>query len=157
MNNLTIVRALHVISIVFWIGGVGFVTAVILPSIKRNFKPQEQLKIFEIFESSFSFIVKFFVIITGITGFYMTSLFHAWDRFTQPQFFWMHAMVFIWAIFMLALFVVEPLIQRRINLQQNHAHINENFKRIQLIHWILLFVSLATIFVSVLGSHGFFY
>jgi uncharacterized membrane protein len=33
MNWLVFARALHVVSVVLWIGGVGFATSVILPSI----------------------------------------------------------------------------------------------------------------------------
>ena len=32
MDDVAVVRALHVLAVVFWIGGVGFVTTVILPA-----------------------------------------------------------------------------------------------------------------------------
>jgi hypothetical protein len=35
MNDVTVARALHVLSIVLWIGGVGFVTTVLLPGVRR--------------------------------------------------------------------------------------------------------------------------
>ena len=35
MNALTIARAIHILSIVIWIGGVAFVTAVLIPTIRR--------------------------------------------------------------------------------------------------------------------------
>jgi uncharacterized membrane protein len=33
MDDVTIARALHVLSVVLWIGGVGFVTTVLLPTV----------------------------------------------------------------------------------------------------------------------------
>jgi uncharacterized membrane protein len=34
MDDVTIARALHVLSVVLWIGGVGFVTTVLLPTVR---------------------------------------------------------------------------------------------------------------------------
>jgi hypothetical protein len=36
MYDVTIARALHVVSVVIWIGGVGFVTTVLLPAVRRQ-------------------------------------------------------------------------------------------------------------------------
>ena len=33
MDELTVARALHVLGVVLWIGGVGFVTTVLLPAV----------------------------------------------------------------------------------------------------------------------------
>ena len=34
-DDVTIARALHAFGVVLWIGGVGFVTTVLLPSVRR--------------------------------------------------------------------------------------------------------------------------
>jgi uncharacterized membrane protein len=155
MNELTIVRAIHVVSIVIWIGGVGFVTVILLPAIKSQFSFAQQKYIFHLIESRFANIAKWMIVIAGISGFYMVDLLNAWDRFTLKQFFWMHAMVLLWFIFSLALFVVEPILEKR------HGKHSQNTKySLQLTFWLhvlLLTVSLVTVFISVLGAHGVFY
>jgi uncharacterized membrane protein len=36
MDDIAIARALHVVSVVVWIGGVTFMTTIVLPSIRRS-------------------------------------------------------------------------------------------------------------------------
>jgi len=35
MDHAIVARALHVLGVVLWIGGVGFVTSVLLPAVRR--------------------------------------------------------------------------------------------------------------------------
>jgi len=152
MIELTITRAIHVVSIVIWIGGVSFVTMVMLPAIKSQYGFSQQESIFHLIENRFAKIAKWMVLIAGISGFYMVDQLSAWGRFTQKQFFWMHAMVLVWLMFTLALFVVEPILKKR------HGKHSQNPKRtLQVtlrLHILLLTVSLVTVFISVLGAHG---
>ena len=53
LDDLTIVRALHVVAVVHWIGGVSMVTLVILPGLIRSVPPVERLRIFEAIEGRF--------------------------------------------------------------------------------------------------------
>jgi uncharacterized membrane protein len=157
MNHLIIARAIHIISIVIWIGGVGFVTAVLIPTIRRFAHEKQGLSIFHVIENRFAFIARFSVLLAGLSGLYMVYALNAWDRFTQIQYFWMHAMVLLWLMFAFALFIIEPF------LFKNHGRIvkdhdaNINFRKTVIAHWIIFILSLATIFVSALGAHGFPY
>ena len=157
MNHLIIARAIHIISIVIWIGGVGFVTAVLIPTIQRFAHEKQGLSIFHVIENRFAFIARFSVLLAGLSGLYMVYALNAWDRFTQIQYFWMHAMVLLWLMFAFALFIIEPF------LFKNHGRIvkdhdaNINFRKTVIAHWIIFILSLATIFVSALEAHGFPY
>jgi heme/copper-type cytochrome/quinol oxidase subunit 2 len=66
--------------------------------------------------------------------------------------FWMHAMVFVWLIFTLALFIVEPILKKR--HRQNNQGSKHTMEVTLRLHVILLMVSLVTVFISVLGAHG---
>ncbi len=157
MHDLTIARAIHILSIVIWIGGVGFVTTVLIPTIRRSAHEKQQLSIFHSIENRFSFIAKFAVLLAGLSGFYMIYILNAWDRFLKIQYFWMHAMVLLWLMFAFALFIIEPF------LFKNHGRIVKdydsiiNLRKTEIVHWIIFALSLTTIFVSVLGAHGFLY
>ena len=54
MDDFTIVRALHVASVVLWIGGVAFVTTVLLPTVRRLEARQEQMQLFDQIEQRFA-------------------------------------------------------------------------------------------------------
>lgn len=157
MSDLTIARAVHILSIVIWMGGVSFVTIVLIPMLRRSSFQQDQLTIFNIVENRFASIARIMVLLAGISGFYMTYKLEAWSRFSQLQFFWMHAMVFVWSLFFLALFVIEPFILRNHGRMVKDGHSITNLRKTQIIHSVILALSLITIVVSVLGAHGFFY
>src|SRR5689334_1435102 len=110
MDDIVIARALHVLAIVVWIGGVAMVTMVILPAVRRGQLGSDRLHAFEALERRFAWWARSTVILAGLTGFYMAWRLDLWDRFREPAFWWMHAMLGVWLIFALILFVAEPLV-----------------------------------------------
>ncbi len=157
MADLTIARAIHILSIVIWMGGVAFVTMVLIPALRNPSLKTEQLSIFNVIENRFASIARIVVILAGLSGFYMVYQMNAWGRFLEAQYFWMHAMVLIWLMFVVALFVIEPFFIKNHGRMVKDGHNIENLNKTQLVHIALLVLSLMTIFISVLGAHGFFY
>lgn len=157
MPDLTIARAIHILSIVIWMGGVAFVTMVLIPALRNPSLKTEQLSIFNVIENRFASIARIVVILAGLSGFYMVYQMNAWGRFLEAQYFWMHAMVLIWLMFVVALFVIEPFFIKNHGRMVKDGHNIENLNKTQLVHIALLVLSLMTIFISVLGAHGFFY
>ena len=154
MNDLTLARAIHVISIVIWMGGVTFVTIVLIPILRRSSFRTDQLTIFNAVENRFAAIARVMVLLAGASGLYMTYKLDAWDRFSQLQYFWMHAMVFLWILFFLALFIIEPFILKNHGRMVKDGHNISNLRKTQIVHLIILTLSLITVTVSVLGAHG---
>ena len=54
VDDVTIARALHVLAVVLWIGGVAFVTTVLLPAVRNTQAPADQVVFFENVERRFS-------------------------------------------------------------------------------------------------------
>ncbi len=158
MDDVTIARAFHVLAVVHWIGGLTMVTAVILPAIRRMpVQAPQRLALFEAVEARFSRQAKVSVTIAGLTGFYMTHRLAAWDRFLDPAHWWMHAMVLVWALFTIVLFIAEPLVLHA-RFQRHAAHDPDGtLATMQRVHWLLLTLSAVTIGAAVLGAHGFLY
>lgn len=156
MMEFVLPRVLHILGIVLWIGGVAMVTTVLLPAVARLKTPAEQIAFFEEIESRFATQARFTTLLTGLSGFWLISKLHAWERFTQPQYWWMHAMVAVWLLFTLMLFVFEPLFLHRWFLASAQKQPEATFKRIQCLHVFLLSISLITIAGAVAGSHGWF-
>jgi uncharacterized membrane protein YhaH (DUF805 family) len=66
----------------------------------------------------------------------------------------MHAMIFVWLIFALLLFVLEPLILHRRLEDWGRRDPAGALAALQIGHWVLLALSLVTIFGAVAGSQG---
>ncbi|GAA4772169.1 hypothetical protein GCM10023219_19030 [Stakelama sediminis] len=154
MDDVTIVRALHVLAVLLWIGGVAFVTLVVMPSIRAENLPEKRLEAFHRLEGRFAPQARIWVLLAGASGFWMVYRWQMWGRFTDPHFWWMHAMVAIWVIFAAMLFVIGPLfLHRRRTKSGNSA---PTFVRMEWMHRALLVLSLFTVFGAVAGSHGLF-
>lgn len=157
MDDVVIARALHVLAIVLWIGGVAFVTTVALPAIRRTKAPEERLSFFGAFERRFAWQARGTTLLAGLTGFYMAARFDLWDRFTSLRFWWMHAMVLVWLLFTAMLFVAEPLFLEDWLLSRAKKKPEGTFRMVQRLHWLLLILSLVTVLGAVAGSHGLLY
>jgi uncharacterized membrane protein len=153
--DITVARIVHVLSIVLWIGGVAFVTTVLIPAIRRTSEPRERLAAFVRFESAFSWQAKISVALAGASGLYMTWRLNAWARFADPHLWWMDAMVLLWAVFAAILFVAEPLVlHRRLNQAIASGDSAPLFDRMERFHRWMLLASLITVIGAVGGSHG---
>jgi uncharacterized membrane protein len=155
MESPGIVRALHVLAVVLWIGGVAMVTTVLLPAVQRQIKNREQVEFFERLESRFAAQARWTAALAGVTGFWLVWRFDLWPRFAEARFWWMHAMVAVWLLFTLMLFMLEPLFLHRGLLERSRRDPSGTFVLIQRFHWVLLALSLVTVFGAVAGSHGY--
>lgn len=147
-------RILHVLGVVLWIGGVAFVTTVLIAAIKQLKDTEDRYQLFEKLEGRFAFQAKITTLITGLSGFYMTWVLDAWERYLQPEFWWMHLMTIVWLIFTLVLFVFEPLFLHRWFEHQARTNSDRTFRIIHRMHIVLLSLSLITVAGAVAGSHG---
>jgi len=93
------------------------------------------------------------VALAGASGFWMVYRADLWRRYADPHFWWMHAMLLVWLLFAIMLFVVEPLfLHRRMANSLSPAH----FGRIQRMHWLLLAFSVVAVVGAIGGSRGLF-
>jgi len=150
-----IARALHVLSVVLWIGGVAMVTTVLLPAVRRHGDPAGRVELFERLESRFAAQARWTTLMAGVTGFWLVWRFDMWSRFAEPRYWWMHAMVAVWLLFTAMLFVIEPLFLHRRLLERGRRDPAGTLAFIQRFHWALLTLSLVTVFAAVAGSHGY--
>jgi uncharacterized membrane protein len=155
MDEIAIVRALHVVAIVLWIGGVGFVTTALLPSVRHVKAPEKRLAFFDAVERRFASQARITTLLAGLTGFYMVMRLDLWSRFLLPSYWWMHAMVIVWFMFTAMLFILEPLILHRWLRRKAESDPEATFRLVENLHRILLSLSILAVFGAVAGSHGF--
>ena len=154
MIDLAIARMVHVLALVHWIGGVAMATLVILPAVARIADPVERLARFEAVESRFAPQVRVSILLVGLSGLYMTWRMDAWSRFTEAGYWWMHAMVCVWLLFFIMLFVAEPFFLHAWFRKRALAQPDRAFAIAIRAHRILLAAAFITIAGAVLGAHG---
>jgi uncharacterized membrane protein len=154
-DQFVLARALHVVAVVMWIGGVAFVTTVLIPSLRALDSDENRIQLFERLEGRFAFQAKVTTLLTGLSGLWMLDYLNAWSRYLDPQFWWLHLMTAIWFIFTLVLFVLEPLFLHRLFHRLAEQDNDAAFKKLQIMHRILLSLSLLAVAAAVAGAHGF--
>ncbi len=150
-------RVLHVVAVVLWIGGVAFVTTVLLPAVRRMKTPEERVAFFEEVEGRFANQARATTLLAGATGFYLVHQLNAWSWFVEPSRWYLHAMVAVWLLFTLMLFVFEPLFLHDWFLRTALRDPVTTFNRIQRMHVVLLAVSLVATAGAVTGAHGWLF
>lgn len=154
MNDVAVAAALHVLAIVLWIGGVGFATLALLPALRRLPDPAQRIAAFEAAEHRFAPVARANILLAGASGLYMAFRLDAWDWFASLRTWWMGAMVVVWVIFAVLLFVLEPFFLHRRFIAHAKSAPDETFRKAERLHWVLLIASLITILGAVAGSRG---
>jgi uncharacterized membrane protein len=153
MNDLAIARAIHVLAVVVWIGGVAMVTTVILPMVRARM-PTEGQVLFDAVERRFIWQARVATLLVAASGFYMVERLDLWNRFRNIQFWWMHAMVLLWLTFTFVLFIGEPLAARAQRKNGSQPASKGRLSLMQWLHWVLLLLSAITVLAAVAGSQG---
>jgi uncharacterized membrane protein len=154
VEYLAFLRTVHVLGVVIWIGGVAFVTTVLLPAVRRLPEDERPFEWFERFETRFAQQARVVTLVTGLSGFLMVHELGAWGRYLQAEFWWIHAMTLVWVLFTLVLFVLEPLVLHRKLRERARSDAPGVLALMQRGHWGLLGLSLLAAAGAVSGSHG---
>jgi Kef-type K+ transport system membrane component KefB len=133
---------------------VAFVTTVLIPSLRDVAEPARRLELFERLEGRFAFQARIATLVTGLSGFYLLHYLDAWGRYQSLQYWWVHLMTIVWLAFTLVLFVLEPLFLHRWFHERATADADKAFRVAQVMHVMLLSLSLLAVFGAVAGSHG---
>jgi uncharacterized membrane protein len=154
LDDVALARAIHVLSLVHWIGGVSFVTTVVLPRARSSPDARSAIAEFETFERRFAFQARISILLAGITGAYLLTALNGWIRFQYLAFWWLDLMVFVWLVFALMIFVLEPLLMHRLFHEYALRDKDRAFTTAIRLHIIALVVSAIAIGAGIMGAHG---
>ena len=154
IDDLAFARAIHVLALVHWIGGVAVVTTIILPRARDMSDATDAVAAFEGFEQRFAQQARVSILLAGLSGLYMLVKLDAWDRFQYASFWWMHLMVAVWILFAFMIYVLEPLAIHRVFHEYALRQKDRAFALATRLHVIALLISALAIAAGVLGAHG---
>ena len=154
IDDLALARAVHILSLVHWFGGVAAVTTIILPRARDLPDAREALEAFEAFERRFAPQARISIFLAGLSGVYMLMKTDAWYRFQHASFWWMHLMVAVWVLFAVMIYIVEPIVIHKLFQQFALQQKDRAFAIATVFHVIALLVSATAIVAGVLGAHG---
>ena len=154
IDDLALARAIHVLALVHWIGGVAAVTTIILPRARELPDAKDAVAAFEAFEQRFARQARVSILLTGLSGTYMLIKLDTWDRFQYASFWWMHLMVAVWILFALMIYVFEPIVIHNLFHEFALRQKDRAFALATIFHLIALLVSAIAIGAGVLGAHG---
>jgi uncharacterized membrane protein len=153
IDDIELARAIHVLAVVHWIGGVAFVTLVALPLARASEDARKGWALFEAIERRFGAQVRVSLPLAGAAGLWMTWRLDLWAEFADPAYWWMGAMAIVWVVFALIVFVVEPLANARLAAE---AALDPRaaLRRLWRVHLVLLLAAVITVMGAVAGTHG---
>ncbi len=152
MDDLAVARALHVIAVVHWIGGVAFVSLVVLPlAVSRG--GAEGIALFGAVEKRFAAQARWSILLAGLSGLWMTYRMGLWSRFSDLHYWWMFAMVGLWLAFATMVFVLEPLLRPKFERQAAQSP-DAALRRVSRVHIVLLVLAALTVLGAVMGAQG---
>ena len=154
MTDVILARAIHVLGVVLWIGGLGLATLVLIPALRADAFGAMGQAVFHAIERRFIWIARAAAVAVGLTGFHMVARLDAWDRFATLDFWWMQAMLITWVLFMLLLFVGEPFVLHRYLEEEWRRNPRRSLAMLYAVHLFMLAISLVTVAGAVIGGHG---
>lgn len=153
-----LMHIIHLLTVILWIGGLAFVTIIILPMAIKNPDALGKVLMFQRVEHRFAPLARIFVLITGISGFAMV-LQMGWQNlyFTRagvP----LTVMTAIWVFWLVMLWGLEPLVIKKIleNMAKSGAkmEIETIFARMNKLHWMMVLISMVAAAAGALVAHG---
>lgn len=157
----SIMHILHILTVVAWIGGLAFITTLILPVLLKMSNPLEKVLFFQRIEHRFAPLARVYVAVVGISGFTMFFVMGLQSVLFTREGFFLLFMIAVWVFWVVMLFGVEPLVVKRMldNLSKQKGEgleIEDVFRRMNVMHRVLLAVSLAAAASGAIFAHGHF-
>jgi uncharacterized membrane protein len=153
-DDFALARAIHVLALVHWIGGLSGVTTIVLPRARALPDAKDAVAAFEAFEGRFAQQVRVSILLVGLSGFYMIAKLDGWDRFGRVSFWWLDLMIAVWVLFALMVYILEPLVIHRLFHDFALRDKHRAFALAARLHVVALCVSAFAVAAGVLGALG---
>jgi len=156
---MIILYIIHVLFVVLWIGGLSFVTILIFPLIYKIEKPLEKVLFFQRIEHRFAKLAKLFsalVILSGFAILFISGLYTILFTSSLKGIF-ITFMMIIGIFWIIILFGLEKLVIKKLLEKMSKSpdtmNIDSIFRRMNIMHWVLLTISLLAVIAGVLSAN----
>src|SRR5262245_34123873 len=154
IDDLALARAIHVLALVHWLGGVAVVTTIVLPRAHALLDAHEAVAAFEAFEQRFASQVRISILLAGLSGAYMLAKIGAWNSLQHASFWWLHLMIAVWILFAVVVYVLEPLVLHRL-FHEFALRTKDRTCAVAIgLHAIALILAALALSAGVIGAHG---
>jgi uncharacterized membrane protein len=153
IDDIAVARAIHVLGLVHWIGGVAVVTTVVLPRARAIADARQAVEAFEAFEARFAAQARVSILLVGLSGAYMLVKLDAWGLLTQAAGWWLDLMIAVWTLFAAMIYVIEPIFHARLH-EAALRDKDRAFEVATAFHVVALTAAAAAIACGVLGAAG---
>jgi uncharacterized membrane protein len=137
----------HVLSIVVWIGGVAFVTAIVFPTLASMEDSMAKVSFFMGFEKRFQLLAKICVLIAGASGILLFWRRGAFGVLTTDEAVLLGYKFLVWLTFVVLLFGAEQRLMRALVSEKTAPE--KALKRLSAFHWVVLILSLIAIVAGI--------
>ena len=153
---------IHLLTSILWIGGLGFITILILPMVVKMPDALQKVLLFQRIEHRFAPLARYFTAVVGASGFMMFYLMDLGGVVFEQEGRFLLFMIAVWCFWVVMLFGLEPLIIKRIldsMAKQGEADgkkldIEGVFNIMNKLHWVLLTLSLSAATSGAIFAHG---
>lgn len=152
---LGIAIAIHVLSLIWWIGGLAFLAAVEFPALQNLSDESKRTEHFRQIEIRSRTQVRLALIFSGLSGVILLAGLGGWSWLGKMNFWWLDAMIVYWLAFALLLFVLEPTgtLERIIAYRCGKSMTGRQC--LHRLHVTLLVIGLMIIAVGAASTHKF--
>ncbi len=150
---IPILTAIHVTTVVIWIGGVAFVTIIVFPLLLRLEDPMQKIMLFQRVENRFARQARIYAWIAGISGFILLYLTGMRRLLFTGRGIGVTLMLVVWLIYIFIL-TFERRIFELMFKKTDRPDTAKVFRRMSIFHWFVLILSLLAVFFGVLSGHG---
>ncbi len=150
---LPLLIAIHVTTVVLWIGGVAFVTIIIFPLLLGMEDSFEKVLLFQRMENRFAGQARIYAWTAGITGGLLLYLTGEYRELFTMNAFGPTVMLIVWLFYVMVL-TFEKKIFSHLFSKPDKLDASKIFLRLNAFHWIILGLSLSAVFIGVWTGHG---
>ncbi len=149
---------IHLVAVIFWIGGLTFITTMIFPIIIKTEDPIAKVLLFRKIEHRFAKRARIYNLITGASGLIMVFYMGWQDTIFTGHGLSLLLMALIWVLWFVMLFGLEPLVIKkmlgRMLDKDSNVDIDAVFRRMNKMHWILLVISIIAVASGACFAHS---
>jgi len=129
------------------------VTTVAIPIVRRSPSSVNSVDMFEAIQKRLAWLARFMILIAGGPGFYMLDFIDGWSRYSEPQYWWIHLMTFVGALFMFVIFVSESVFLHQLFAKYVQINPAKTFVFVQVVDLFMLTLSLVAAGAAVANNN----